>query len=222
MDDPAHPPAWHRWRAAARAYRGHVSAHSTFTHSPAEFETACRVLRAVAPRSEVTVTEIPAPGRLAPHAIAFSAEIAAPDNFGEDIEELATGRLVVLFDADAPAEWNGRFRLVSYVRAELEREIGHEPMIAQVAWSWLVESLEGAGCGYRAEGGTVTRVLSESFASLAARPASVDLEVRASWTPSEDAADLGPHFEAWLTMLSTVAGLPPLPEGVSAMPGRRR
>lgn len=199
-----------------------VSAHSTFSHVPAEFEAACRALRAVAPRSEVSITEIPAPSRLAPHAIAFSAEITAPENFGEDIEELATGRLVVLYDPQAPAEWEGTFRLVSYVRAELEREIGHEPLIAQVAWSWLVEALEGAGCSFRAEGGTVTRVLSESFASLAARPASVDLEVRASWTPTEDVQDLGRHFDAWLTMLSTVAGLPPLPEGVSAMPGRRR
>jgi len=58
---------------------------------------------------------------------------------------------------------------------------------------------------------------------LADRPATIDLELRASWTPVIDEPDLiGNHFEAWIDLLSTVAGLPPLPEGVTALPGRRR
>ena len=30
------------------------------------------------------------------------------------------------------------------------------------------------------------------------------------------------HLEAWADLLCTVAGLPPLPEGVTALPHRRR
>jgi hypothetical protein len=66
----------------------------------------------------------------------------------------------------------------------------------------------------------VTRVVSESFAGLSDRPASVEMEVRASWTPL--GGNLGDHLEAWSDLLCTIAGLPPLPEGVIALPGQRR
>jgi len=46
------------------------------------------------------------------------------------------------------------------------------------------------------------------------------MEVRASWTPAD--ADLGRHLLAWSDLLCTIAGLPPLPEGVVALPGQRR
>ena len=62
--------------------------------------------------------------------------------------------------------------------------------------------------------------MSESFAALADRPASVEMEVRASWTPL--GPDMADHLEAWADLLCTVAGLPPLPEGVTALPHRRR
>jgi hypothetical protein len=93
-------------------------------------------------------------------------------------------------------------------------------MLGAVGWSWLVDALEGRGLPYTAEAGTVTRVVSESFAGLADRPASVEMEVRASWTPL--GGDLGHHLLAWSDLLCTIAGLPPLPEGVVALPGQRR
>ena len=46
------------------------------------------------------------------------------------------------------------------------------------------------------------------------------MEVRASWTPLGN--DLGAHLLAWSDLLCTIAGLPPLPEGVIALPGARR
>ena len=93
-----------------------------------------------------------------------------------------------------------------------------DPALGAVGWSWLVESLKDAGATYTAEAGTVTRVVNESFAGLAERPSSVELEVRASWTP--DGNDIAAHLQGWATLMCTVAGLPPLPEGVSALPGR--
>lgn len=196
-------------------------------HPPQEFAAACAALDSLNGRSEVIIEEIPAPSRLAPHAHALAAEVRAPEGFGaatgETIEELAAGRLVVLYDPAAPPEWDGSFRLVSYVRAELERELAGEPLITSVAWSWLMEALENQHADFVNEGGTVTRVISESFAGLAAKPATIDLEVRASWTPRlARPEDLVGHVQAWSDMLCTAAGLPPLPDGVSAMPGRRR
>ena len=48
---------------------------------------------------------------------------------------------------------------------------------------------------------------------------SVEMEVRASWTPVDD--DLAAHFEAWTQLLCTLGGLPPLPEGVALLTSRR-
>ena len=59
-------------------------------------------------------------------------------------------------------------------RVELEPELATDPMLGEVGWSWLVDALANRGVGYVAEAGTVTRVVSQSFAGLADRPASVD------------------------------------------------
>ncbi|SDS59300.1 DUF3000 domain-containing protein [Bacillus subtilis] len=200
---------------------------SPLNRIPAEFSAVTSVLRQARSTNNVSISEIPAPARLAPYSYALGAEVSADETFlrasGETIDELATGRIVVLFDPAAPEEWEGSFRVVSYIRAELEHELGNETMLGHVAWSWLEDALDSNDCQVLAAGGTTTRVLSESFGTLADRPATIDLELRASWTPVIDEPDLiGNHFEAWIDLLSTVAGLPPLPEGVTALPGRRR
>ena len=64
---------------------------------------------------------------------------------------------------------------------------------------------------------TVDPILVEIFQGTLA---SVEMEVRASWTPL--GADIGQHLVAWSDLLCTIAGLPPLPEGVIALPGQRR
>ncbi|MGZ1491999.1 DUF3000 domain-containing protein [Brevibacterium sediminis] len=200
---------------------------SPLNRIPAEFSAVTSVLRQARSTNNVSISEIPAPAKLAPYSYALGAEVSADESFlrasGETIDELATGRIVVLFDPAAPEEWEGSFRVVSYIRAELEHELGNETMLGHVAWSWLEDALDANDCQVLAAGGTTTRVLSESFGTLADRPATIDLELRASWTPVIDEPDLiGNHFEAWIDLLSTVAGLPPLPEGVTALPGRRR
>ena len=69
---------------------------------------------------------------------------------------------------------------------------------------------------YRAAGGTATRVLSESFGTLVGPADSIDIELRASWTPATP--DITAHLEAWSDMVCAFAGLPPLPEGVTPLP----
>jgi hypothetical protein len=159
-----------------------------------------------------------------PAAMALARSAAAGASAGgdadDDGEELATGRFILLHDPDGSAVWDGEFRIVTYIRAQLDAEMGNDEMLGSVAWTWLVEALETHHAPYRAAGGTATRVLSESFGTLADRPASIDIELRASWTPAS--ADVQAHLEAWSDMVCTFAGLPPLPEGVSALPRRRR
>jgi len=181
---------------------------------PAPFVEALHALRDRRLRSEVRLTEVPAPGRIAPYSVALSAEIDAPD--GE--AELGSGRFVLLHDPNGQEAWDGTFRAVTLVRATLEAELGGDPLLCEAAWSWVEESLHDADAGFHSLGGTVTRIVSQSFAALAERPAQVEVEVRASWTPE---GDVGAHLDAWSTVLCTAAGLPPLPDGVAAI-GRRR
>ena len=53
-----------------------------------------------------------------------------------------------------------------------------------------------------------------------------ELEIRASWTPvltpAEVPRELAAHLGAWGDLLCTLAGLPPLPEGIVALGGTRR
>ena len=190
--------------------------------TPEVFERALEQLRSARLRPEVVITEVPAPQRIAPYAVAITADVLARTlQLGADEpDELASGRFVLLHDPAAPDPWDGTFRAVTFVRAELEPEFGTDPMLGEVGWSWLVDALDARQARYTQDGGTVTRVVSQSFGALADRPPSVELEVRGSWTPLDD--DIGTHLAAWADLLCTVAGLPPLPEGVAALPARRR
>lgn len=175
---------------------------------PETFARAVASLRAVTPRPEITCEDLAAPQRLAPFAHAISGTVCRADE-----EEVATGRLILLHDPAGQDAWDGTLRLVTYVTAELEPELANDPLLPEVGWSWLTDALAGAGARYTAAGGTVTHTSSTRFGELAGRPPTVDLEIRASWTPL--LPDLRAHIEAWYTLLASTAGLPP--PGVTAL-----
>ena len=189
------------------------------------FGTAVSGLLQVATRPELVLEEVPAPTRLAPHAVALSGEVV-PSHLDEDEDSAATGRYVLLHDPAGPEPWEGTWRIVSYAKAQMEPEVGHDPLAGQAGWSWLTDALDAAGLTWRAAAGTVTCVTSESFGALADRDPSVELEIRASWTPEltpgQEPVELQAHLGAWGDLLCTLAGLPPLPEGVVALSGLRR
>jgi Protein of unknown function (DUF3000) len=162
---------------------------------------------------------VPAPSRIAPHAVAMSAEIVTT-RVRDEGDELASGRFVLLYDPSEPEPWGGPWRAVTFARAVFDPELADDPMLSAVGWSWLMDALENRGAKYVAEAGTVTRVVSDSFAGLAERSTTVEMEIRASWTPA--GPNVGVHLRAWADLLCTVAGLPPLPEGVVALPRQRR
>lgn len=201
----------------AGAYSSVVRGWSLHGERELDFSKAVGDLRDVVLRPEVRLTEVPAPGRIAPYAAALTGEVFATSGC-ED--ELASGRFVLLHDPDCPEPWEGAWRVVSFARAQLEPELATDPFLGEVGWAWLVESLRGQGLEFVAEAGTVTRVVSESFGALAERTATVDIEVRASWSPVD--ARPGRHLRGWADLLCTLAGLPPLPDGVVALPGQRR
>jgi hypothetical protein len=185
---------------------------------PAEFIRALRSLRAVSARAEVVLDEAPGPARIAPYSAALTAEVRSARR-SVAADELASGRFVVLHDPEGQEAWEGRFRLVTLVRTAVEPEVGADPLLAEVAWSWLTDALAPLGTRARAQAGTVTRVISHSFGALERRDESSELEIRASWTADDE--DLGPHLLAWTTLLCTAAGLEPLPEGVTPLTPRR-
>lgn len=180
---------------------------------PLDFQTALASLRDARCRGELNLAEVPAPARLAPFGVAMGAEIMV------DGEQLATGRFILLHDPDGSDLWGGTFRIVTYIRSELEPDMGNDPLLGNVAWAWLVEALEAQGAGFSNAGGTATRILSESYGALAARPDAIDLELRASWTPA--GTSVRSHLEAWANIMCTFAGLPPVPDGVTLLDPRR-
>lgn len=177
--------------------------------APPAFQEALRSLQSASTRTDVTLVETPAPSRIAPFAIAINGEVAA-----EDAE--ASGRFVLLHDPDGQDAWSGTFRVVALVKAVVEAEVGEDNLWADVAWSWLGDALDGTP--HHARGGTVTKVMSRSFGELSERPSEVTVELRVSWTP--DSSDIAPHIVAWTELLASCAGIPPVPEGVTMLPGR--
>ena len=124
---------------------------------------------------------LPAPARLAPWSHALSATLYPA---GSD-EETASGRMILLFDPDGVDAWGGSLRIVVFATCELDTEIAQDPLLPEVAWSWLTESLEASGAGYSALGGTVTATSSTRFGDIAGPQRADDLEMRASWTADE-------------------------------------
>jgi hypothetical protein len=185
--------------------------------SPPEFQEAVRAMGEARMRPEVLCEPMPAPQRIAPYASALSADVTV------DGLDLCTGRIILLHDPAGNDSWDGTFRCVGYARAEIDLEMITDPALADVGWSWLTEALTAHGAEYAAASGTVTRVATDSFGAMADDSGSAQIEIRASWTPAldDERLDISGHVEAWGELLCTAAGLPPVPEGVTAMPSRR-
>jgi hypothetical protein len=181
-------------------------------------------------RPELSFEREPPPRRLAPFATAVAAVVTgsflAADAAEAEDADIAGGRFVLLFDPASQPGWDGRYRVIGYVRADLEPEMAADPLINAVGWSWLTEALDSCATGYRNISGTVTTVVTQGFGAKQDEPMSTAFELRASWSPLADTsggADLAGHLAAWCAVICAAAGLPPLSPGVAALrPPRRR
>ena len=186
------------------------------------FERLIELLRTFTPRAEVALIEVPAPQKLATFAFAFSADVSN-GLIGEEENEVANGRFVLLHEPGGQATWDGEFRCVTFVSADVDAVMQEDPLLPEVGWSWFLESLESNDCAFNAPSGTVTRVSSASFGKLSPRSDDAEIEIRASWTPIiTEPHELMKHIQSWCNLISEVAGLPPVPEGVSAITSARR
>lgn len=186
------------------------------------FERLIDLLRTFTPRAEVALIEVPAPQKLATFAFAFSADVSN-GLIGEEENEVANGRFVLLHEPGGQATWDGEFRCVTFVSADVDAVMQEDPLLPEVGWSWFLESLESNDCAFNAPSGTVTRVSSASFGKLSPRSDDAEIEIRASWTPIiTEPHELMKHIQSWCNLISEVAGLPPVPEGVSAITSARR
>ncbi len=180
---------------------------------PEPFAQALLSLRTASRDVPLTMTEIPGPTRAAAFAVALSGSLAEP---GDPEHEIADGNFVVLYDPTDDGA--GTFKVVVMVRAELDAEMSIDPLLPDVAWSWLEEAL--ARCTDNADGvgGAVTRTITTNHGRTHAQEGSVELELRASWAALSP--ELGEHLHAWSQTLHSCAGLPVLHSGVTAL--RRR
>lgn len=206
----------------------HEHLSDSVDETPIPFRQAIEALHAARLRPEVEIAPMPAPKRLAPFAYALEAAVVEGSEEGD--EELADGRLVLLHDPAGHDAWQGTFRVVTLAKAELEPEMGTDPLLPDVCWSWLTGALEARAVPYGEPSGTVTRAGSHYFGALGDRQPTTQIELRASWTPAEGprgVQDIGAHLAAWCDLLCQVAGLPPAPiepvgrGGVVPLPQRR-
>jgi hypothetical protein len=187
---------------------------------PTQFREAVAAMNAAEVRSEIELGPIRPPQRLAPYSYALGAEVRRPE--GEVVPEAsegdAFGRLILLHDPDGAEAWDGTMRLVAFIQADLDPAEAVDPLLPEVAWSWLVEALESRAEHVTALGGTVTATTSVRYGDISGPPRAHQLEMRASWTATTPA--LGTHVEAFCEVLEHAAGLPPT--GVTDLSSRSR
>jgi len=185
--------------------------------APAEFRLAVESLRAASVRDELVLQQIEAPGKLAKHEVAFSANIDAAST--DVATDLGTGRFVLLWDPEEPEPWGSRFRVITFAKSPLETDIGADEQISDVAWAWLTEALQNRHANFIAEAGTATRIISSGYGALSNQSDHAELEIRASWSPVDTNANA--HLEAWQDLVCIMSGLPNLPAGVTSFASGR-
>ncbi len=176
---------------------------------PALFRAAVDAMGTATCHPRIELSPIRPPQRLAPYSYAVGAEVTHPETgtVPVDSEGDAFGRLILLHDPEGDEAWHGTFRLVAYIQADIDAALATDPLLPEVAWSWLVDALETRSEPFTALGGTVTSTSSVRYGDIAGPPRAHQLELRASWTALS--TDMGPHVESFCEVLAYSAGLPP-------------
>ena len=217
----------HRNRLTSGRHTTRRASHTPGGHSPSvgfvattpnivprEFSRALVELRAMPWRAGMVVEEMGSPQRIAPHSMALAAELCRDDDV------LSNGRLILLHDPAGNESWEGTFRLVSHVRADVDLSMVADPLLPEVVLSWMTEVLEQHRATHHHLAGTVTASYGKGFGDMEGSGNRAEVELRSSWTPAlGDADPLVGHLHAWQDLLSMVAGNPPLPQGVVQFPG---
>ena len=159
-------------------------------------------------RSELTILDAPAPARLAPYALSYLGEI-------EQDHAFADSRIVLMSNPAGDPSWNATTRIVLFVKSEVEDELAEEPLILEIGWQWLTETLEKFDAHPLDLSGTVTRTSSKGYGSIDEHSPS-SIEIRASWS-AVDELKLANHLTAWSEVVCLTAGLSGLEPGVTQL-----
>lgn len=189
-----------------------MSFYALDSDAPAQFAAAALSLAEPSLRAELETSQIPAPDRIAPWALAFAAQAPNP---ADTPMNRGVGRVVFLHDPEQFDVWGSNMRVIAYGKSPLENDMGVEEDVAHYWWSELMRALNTHGATFINEAGTVTKMSSTGMGSLANDPNSSEVEIRASWSPTDD--DLGPHFAAWQDIIASMAGFGMDGEGVTRL-----
>jgi hypothetical protein len=179
---------------------------------PDEFANAVLSADAAEFRTELAVTTIAPPEGIAPFAKAWSATVTPQAR--EDGDQ-GTSRLVLLYDPSAPDAWSGVWRMVCFAKAPLDQTMSEDPLLPDVAWSWLTDALEAHGASFDRSAGTASTIVSTGLGEMASDVKGAEMELRASWSPRD--GEIKDHLEAWAEFVCMLAGFPPTPDGVATL-----
>lgn len=191
------------------AYISRVSVTQFETEPPEDFKRAIAGMQRVVARPEIELSPGPTPRKCAAWAASLQASLEVG---GED---LGGGKFVLMYDPAGRDEWDGLFRITVLADVTIDPDFATEPMLNHVGWSWLTDALALNEAQHHHLQGAVTYEVTDWFGHTEERPTTVDLSVRASWTPTD--FRMNPHVTAWLDTICAMAGMPPLPEGVSVI-----
>lgn len=179
---------------------------------PGEFAGALASAESAEFRTELDVTTIPSPEGIAPYSAAWSATVTPQ---ARDNGDQGTSRLVLLYDPSAPEAWSGVWRIVCFAKAPLDQTMSEDPLLPDVAWSWLTDALEAHGASFDRAAGTASTIVSTGLGEMASDVKGAEMELRASWSPGNE--DIKNHLEAWAEFVCMLAGFPPTPDGVATL-----
>lgn len=162
-------------------------------------------------RAELNVLHAPAPKKLAPYGLSLLGEIDLDQHF-------ADSRVVVLYNPVGDPSWGSTVRVIIFVKADIEPELADDPLILQIGWDWLTESLTKFEATALELSGTVTRTSARGFGAISeVNPSTI--EIRASWSPPS-MEEIPLHLSAWGELVCTTAGLEP--EGITNLTSRSK
>ncbi len=179
---------------------------------PQDFAHALLSAESAELRSELEVTTIASPEGIAPFAKAWSATVTPQ---ARDEGDQGTSRLVLLYDPSAPDAWSGVWRMVCFAKAPLDQTMSEDPLLPEVAWSWLTDALTSHGASFDRAAGTASTIVSTGLGEMASDIKGAEMEIRASWSPQS--GDIKDHLEAWAEFVCMLAGFPPTPDGVATL-----
>jgi hypothetical protein len=181
---------------------------------PAEFAQAAASLAEPILRKELKVEQIQSPQGIAPHALAFSAEIP---NKASESKNRGVGRIVFIYDDSQIETWGGNMRIIAYGKSPLmEVEQGVQDDPTHWYWGTLTRALSFHGAEYINEAGTVTVMTSKGMGSLLEDSPTNEIELRASWSPTD--GNFSSHFAAWQDLIAGMAGYSPDGDSVVQIP----